>query len=51
MYLKRMLCIVANELSFEIGRISVMRVCENKRVRPHIYGGPCTGVLTKKNVF
>ena len=33
MYLKRKLCIVANEISFEIRRNSVMRACETKRVR------------------
>ena len=32
MYLKRKLCIVENDLSFEIGRISVMRACEIKKV-------------------
>ena len=42
MYLKRMLYIVANELSFEIGRTSVMRVCETKRVQLDLYGSPCT---------
>ena len=41
-YLKRKLCVVANECSFEIGRISVIRACEIKRVRPNIYGGPCS---------
>ena len=41
-YLKRKLCIVANECSFEIGRISVMRVREIKRVHPNLYGAPCT---------
>ena len=41
MYLKRKLCIVENELSFEIGSISVMRACVIKRVRPILYGTPC----------
>ena len=44
MYLKRKLCIAANELSFEIGSISVMRACEIKRMRPNIYGGPCNSL-------
>ena len=41
MYLKRKLCIVENELSFEIGRISFRRACEIKRVRLDLYGSPC----------
>ena len=32
MYLKRKLCIVENDLSFEIGRISVMTACMIKSV-------------------
>ena len=39
--LKSKLCRVANKLSFEIGRISVMRACETKRVRLDLYGTPC----------
>ena len=47
-----MLCIVAKECSFEIGRISVMRAYEIKRVRPNIYGGPCsTQLYYTANVF
>ena len=41
MYLKRKLCIVENDLSFEIGRISVMRACETKRLWLVLYGTPC----------
>ena len=41
-YLKRKLCIVANECIFEIGRISVLRPCVIKRVRLDLYGPPCT---------
>ena len=44
MYLKRMLCIIVSELSFEIGRISVMRACETKRVALDLYGTPCTAI-------
>ena len=33
---------VAKECSFEIGRISVMRAYEIKRVRADLYGSPCT---------
>ena len=40
-YLKRKLCIIANEFSFEIGKISLMRACTIKRVRPNLYGAPC----------
>ena len=40
-YLKRKLSIVANECSFEIGRISIMRACEIKRVTTNLYGSPC----------
>ena len=42
MYLKIKLCKIANDCSFEIGRISVMRACEIKRVRADLYGSPCT---------
>ena len=41
LYLKRKLCVVANECSFEIGRISIMRAFEIKRVRADLYGSPC----------
>ena len=41
-YLKRKPYIVVNDFSFEIGRISVMRVCEIRIVRPILYGSPCT---------
>ena len=34
-----------NECTFEIGRISVMRVCETKRVRLDLYGTPCKNKL------
>ena len=40
-YLKRKLCIVANECSFEIRRISIIRACEIKRVHPNLYGVSC----------
>ena len=40
-YLKRKLCVVANECSFEIGRIFIIRACVIKRVRPILYGAPC----------
>ena len=33
--------LVANEYNFEIGRISVMRACVIKRVRPILYGATC----------
>ena len=41
MYLKRKLCIVVNECSYEIGRISVMIFREIKMVPPDLYGAPC----------
>ena len=41
-YLKRKLCIVANECSFDIGKIPVMRAYEIKRVSANLYGSPCT---------
>ena len=41
-YLKRKLCIDTNECSFKIGRISFMRACVIKKVRPILYGAPCT---------
>ena len=46
-YLKRKLCIVANECSFDTGRISVMRARVIKRVRPILYGAPC---ITKMDI-
>ena len=52
MYLKRKLCIVANEFSFEIGRISVMRACVLYRARPILYGTPCNSFLwSRKRIF
>ena len=33
---------MANECTFEIGRIFVMRACENRIVRLDLYGSPCT---------
>ena len=51
-YLKRKLCIVVNECSFEIGRISVTRFCEIKivaPVRPVIYGAPCNLITQISN--
>ena len=45
-YLKRKLCIVANECSFDTGRISVMRARVIKRVRPILYGAPCNHLLS-----
>ena len=49
MYLKIMLCVVVNEFSFEIGRISDMRAFEIKRVRPNLYGAPCNPTVPKGN--
>ena len=40
-YSKRKLCIVVNECSYEIGRISVMIFREIKMVPPDLYGAPC----------
>ena len=41
-YLKRKPCIVANEWSLLIGRISVLRACYIRIVRPDPYGSPCS---------
>ena len=43
MYLKRKPNIVANECSFEIGKISNMKACMVKVVRPILSGTPCKG--------
>ena len=56
MYLKRKLCTVANECSFEIGRITVLRACVIKRVRLDLYGTPCMKktewlILATKYIF
>ena len=49
-YPKRKLCIVGNECSFEIGRISVMRVRQIKRVHPNLYGAPCKLMFYKSEI-
>ena len=41
-YLKRKLCTIANECRFEIGRIAIIRACVIERMRPILYGAPCT---------
>ena len=53
-YLKRKLCIVANECSFDIGKIPVMRAYEIKRVPANLYGSPCTPLIplqTRISIF
>ena len=34
-----------------MGRISVMRACEDKRVRPHVYREPCSQLKCVEFVF
>ena len=45
MFLKRKFFIIENEYSVDIGRISVIRACVIKRVRPILYGPPCIGPI------
>ena len=40
-YLKRKPYTVLNECTFDIGWISVIRACENRIVRPDLYGSSC----------